>query len=75
MSADQLQALTSLPLQGLLLLACIALWRAYNAAQNARIDDLKKVIADINSRMIMVEDKLGIKPPLTTATFDKPDVP
>lgn len=75
MSADQLQALTSLPLQGLLLLAVIALWRAYNAAQNARIDDLKKVIADINSRMIMVEDKLGIKPPLTTATFDKPDVP
>lgn len=75
MSTDQLQALTSLPIQGLLLLAVIALWRAYNAAQNARIDDLKKVIADINSRMIMVEDKLGIKPPLTTATFDKPDTP
>lgn len=75
MSADQLQQLVSLPLQGLLLIGLVTLWRAYNASQNARIDDLKKVISDINSRMIMVEDKLGIKPPLTTSTFDKPDTP
>lgn len=75
MSPDQLQALSSLPLQGLLLIAVVTLWRAYNAAQNSRIDDLKITIANLNSRMMMVEDKLGIKPPMTTATFDAPDTP
>lgn len=69
------EQLTNLPLQVMLALAVIALWRAYINSQNARVEDLKTVIANLNARMIMVEDKLGIKPPLTTATFDKPDQP
>lgn len=78
MSPEQSQALqylASLPLQAILLVACIQLWKAYRDTQNARIDDLKKVIADTSSRLLMIEDKLGIKAPLTNTTFDKPDVP
>lgn len=69
------EQIANLPLQVMLALACVALWRAYIGAMNARVDDLKTVIANLNSRMLMVEDKLGIKPPLTTATFDAPDKP
>jgi len=68
MSQDQIQALTSLPLQALLLLAVITLWRAYNAAQNARIDDLKSGITDLRNRVMMVEDRLGIKPPIIASS-------
>lgn len=64
MSSDQLQTLLSLPLQGLLLVACVTLWRAYNAAQNARVDDLKqnyeKGLADLRTRVALLEDHAGI---------------
>jgi len=69
------EQIAQLPLQAIMGIAIIALWRAYIGAQNARVDDLKTVIANLNSRMLMVEDKLGIKPPLTNATFDAPDIP
>lgn len=75
MSASEIQQLAQLSPYALFVVAIVVLWRSYNTAQNARVDDLKTVIASLNSRMLMVEDKLGIKPPLTTATFDKPDVP
>lgn len=75
MSPEQIQSIVNLPFQGLLVIAVIALWRAYAGAQNARVEDLKTVIVDLGSRVRMVEDKLGMKPPLTTATFDKPDMP
>lgn len=69
------EQIAQLPLQAVLVIACIALWRSYVGAMNARVDDLKTVIANLNSRMLMVEDKLGIKPPLTNTTFDAPDIP
>lgn len=75
MSANEIQQLVQLSPYGLLIVAIGVLWRSYNAAQNARVDDLKTVISDLSSRVRMIEDKLGVKPPLTTATFDKPDVP
>jgi len=79
MSWDQIQQLVQLPIYGLLVAAVVTLWRAYNTAQNARVDDLKqlyeKATVDLQSRIMMIEDRLGIKPPLTTATLDKPDVP
>jgi len=75
MSPDQIQALTSLPMQALLLIAIVALWRAYNAAQNARVDDLKanyeRNLADLRTRVMMVEDRLGIKPPATSMALPK----
>lgn len=69
------EQIANLPLQVMLALAVVALWRAYIGSQNARVEDLKMVISNLNVRMTMIEDKLGIKPPLTTATFDKPDTP
>lgn len=70
-----LQYLASLPLQAVLMVIVVKLWNAYQAEHTARIDDLKTVISNLNSRMLMVEDKLDIKPPLTNATFDVPDKP
>jgi hypothetical protein len=72
MTLDQIASLTP---QAMLVLAVVALWRGYVNEHNARIDDLKTVISNLNARMIMVEDRLGIQPPLTTATFDKSDKP
>lgn len=76
MSAEQIQTLAALPLQVLLLIAIAALWRAYNTAQNARVDDLKqnyeRNLADLRTRVMMVEDRLGIKP-LLMAASSKPD--
>ncbi len=69
------EQLANLPLQVLSVLAVIALWRAYSTVQNARVEDLKSVISDLQPRLLMIEDKLGIKAPLTTHTFDKPDKP
>lgn len=66
MSPEQIQALANLPLYVILLMAIVALWKAYAAAQNARIDDLKanyeKNLADLRTRVILLEDKAGIKP-------------
>lgn len=79
MSADQIQQLIQLPLQALLIIAVVTLWKAYNSAQNARVDDLKqlyeKATVDLQNRVMMIEDRMGIKPPLTTATLAKPDAP
>lgn len=69
------EQIANLPLQVMLAFAVVALWRSYTNVQNARVEDLKTVIADMTSRLLMIEDKLGIKPPLTTHTFDKPDKP
>lgn len=79
MSWDQIQQLVQLPIYGLLVVAVVTLWRAYNAAQNARVDDLKqlyeKATIDLQNRILMIEDRLGVKPPLSTATLDKVDIP
>lgn len=65
MTPEQLQQLTTYPLYVLLLAGIITLWRAYNASQNARVDDLKqsyeKNLADLRTRVILLEDHAGIK--------------
>lgn len=65
MSPEQIQALANLPLQAILLIAIVSLWKAYATAQNARIEDLKgnyeKNLADLRTRVMMLEDKAGIK--------------
>lgn len=77
MSPEQIQSLASLPVQALLLIAVIALWKAYAAAQNARIDDLKanyeKNLADLRTRVHLLEDNAGIKPPLFSNPPDTAD--
>lgn len=76
MSADQIQGLASLPLQALLLIAVVALWRAYNAAQNSRVDDLKqnyeKGLSDLRTRVMLLEDRAGIYVPEAVNSSVKP---
>lgn len=67
MTPEQLQSLqylASLPLQAILLIAVINLWKAYKEAQNARIDDLKlnyeRNLADLRTRVLLLEDKAGM---------------
>lgn len=61
---EMLHWLVSLPLQAILLIAVVNLWKAYVAAQNARIDDLKfnyeKNLADLRTRVHLLEDHIGI---------------
>lgn len=61
MTPEQIQALANLPLQALLLIAIISLWKAYANAQNARIEDLKgnyeKNLADLRTRVMLLEDR------------------
>lgn len=68
LTPEQIQQLVQLPLQALLVMAVVTLWKAYLAAQNARVADLKQIygknLTDINNRVMMIEDRLGIKPPL-----------
>lgn len=75
MTSDQIQQLSNLPLQVLLLIAVVALWRAYNAAQNARVDDLKqnyeKGLADLRTRVMLLEDHAGIYVPDTVNSSAK----
>ena len=65
MSPEQIQALAALPLQALLLIAIISLWKAYAASQNARIEDLKgnyeKNLADLRTRVMLLEDQASIR--------------
>lgn len=65
MSLEQLQQLANLPLQVLLIIAVVWLWRAYTAAQNARIDDLKvmqkETLLDIRTRIVLLEARMGLK--------------
>lgn len=69
MSPEQIQQLIQLPLQALLLIAVVALWKAYNAAQNARVDDLKqnyeRNLADLRTRVMLLEDRAGVHPQIT----------
>lgn len=68
LTPEQIQQLIQLPVQALLVIAVFTLWKAYIAAQNARVNDLKQIygknLTDINNRVMMIEDRLGIKPPL-----------
>lgn len=67
MTPEQLQALqflAALPVQAILLIAVVQLWKAYLAAQNARVDDLKlnyeRNLADLRTRVLLLEDKAGM---------------
>jgi len=75
MTVEQIQSLANLPVYGVLLMAVVALWKAYNAAQNARVEDLKqsyeKNLSDLRTRVILLEDRAGIK----SSFLDKQDVP
>jgi len=70
-----LSAINQLTVAALAVIACIALWRAYNGIQEKRftevasatqahIDDLRKInteqYADLKVRILLIEDKLGI---------------
>jgi hypothetical protein len=62
------EQIASLPVQAVLLIAIATLFKALMDAQNARVDDLKKIYeknqSDLRNRIMMIEDRLGIKPPL-----------
>lgn len=79
MSPEQIQQLIQLPLQALLLIAVVALWKAYNAAQNARVDDLKqnyeRNLSDLRTRVILLEDRAGIHPSMVQNSTNKPYLP
>lgn len=69
MSPEQMQALqylASLPLQAILLIAVVQLWKALREEQKSRVDDLKmsyeKNLADLRVRVMLLEDKAGIAP-------------
>lgn len=64
MTVEQIQGLANLPVYGVLLMAVVALWKAYSAAQNARVEDLKqsyeKNLADLRTRVMLLEDRAGV---------------
>lgn len=79
MTPEQVQALqyiASLPMQAVLLIACVQLWKSLVAAQNARVDDLKqsyeKNLADVRTRVLLLEDRLGIPHPMGLNSIQKP---
>lgn len=76
MSPEQIQSLANLPFQGLLLIAVVALWRAYSTAQTARVDDLKqsyeKNLADLRTRVMLLEDRAGVHIPNALNSNAKP---
>lgn len=76
MSPEQIQSIVNLPFQALLVIAVIALWRAYTAAQNARVDDWKqsyeKNLADLRTRVMLLEDRAGIHPSIAQISSAKP---
>lgn len=79
MSPEQMQSLqylASLPLQAILLIAVVQLWKAYREEYKSHLEDLKqnneKNIADLRNRTMMIEDRLGIKRPLMD---DEPPLP
>jgi choline-glycine betaine transporter len=79
MSTEQMQALqylVSLPLQAILLIAVAQLWKALTAAQNARVDDLKqnyeKNLADLRTRVMLLEDRAGVYVPNALNSTEKP---
>lgn len=61
---ELLQWVVSLPLQAVLLIAVINLWKAYVATQEARVNDLKlnyeKNLADLRTRVMLLEDRIGV---------------
>lgn len=61
---EQIQSLVNLPVYGVLLMAVVALWKAYSAAMNARVEDLKqgyeKNLADLRTRVMLLEDRTGV---------------
>lgn len=68
MSPEQMQALqylASLPLQAILLIAVVQLWKAYRESQAGRIDDMRqnyeKGLAELRTRVILLEDRAGIR--------------
>jgi hypothetical protein len=62
------EQIASLPVQVLFAVAIITLFKALMDAQNARVADLKQIyaknVSDLNNRVMMIEDRLSIKPPL-----------
>lgn len=75
MSPEQIQQLAQLPLQAILLVGVVVLWRAYKTAQDARVNDLKqsyeKNLADLRTRVMLLEDRAGIHPPLPSTSSQK----
>lgn len=64
MTPEQIQQLVQLPVYAVMLTTIVTLWKAYAASQNARIDDLKqsyeKNLADLRTRVMLLEDKAGM---------------
>lgn len=62
------EQLANLPIQVLLIFAVVALFKALMDSKNAQVADLKQIygknLSEINNRVMMIEDRLGIKPPL-----------
>jgi hypothetical protein len=60
-----IEILRQLPLAVVAMVACIALWRAYRAALDEHIKDLreqnKAEIADLRARLMVIEDNLHIE--------------
>jgi len=62
------EQIASLPVQVLFVFAVITLFKALMDSHKAHLADLKQVYgkntSDLNNRVMMIEDRLGIKPPL-----------
>lgn len=67
MTPEQLQQLVQLPVYSLLVLIIVTLWKAYIASNNGRVEDLKnsyeKNLADLRTRVMLLEDKAGMYAP------------
>lgn len=60
-----IEILRQLPLATVAIIACIALWRAYNKARDDHITDLREQVknqnADLRARIMVIEDNLHIQ--------------
>lgn len=59
------EILKQLPLAAVAIIACIALWRAYNSSMKDHIETLRtqsrEEIGDLRARIMVVEDNLHIQ--------------
>ena len=76
MTPEQLQQLVQLPVYSLLVLIIVTLWKAYVASNNGRVEDLKqsyeKNLADLRTRVMLLEDKAGMYVPDAQNSSAKP---
>jgi hypothetical protein len=60
MDTASVQLLQQIPLAVAAMIACGVLWRAYKAAHDEHIKDLRSALTSVNTRLLLIEDKMDM---------------